>query len=46
MQVGKNIKKLREQKGLMQKEVAAAAGLQPSNYSKIEKGERDISLKH
>ena len=28
----------------MQKEVAAAAGLQASNYSKIEKGERDISI--
>ncbi len=28
----------------MQKEVAAAAGLQPSNYGKIEKGERDISI--
>lgn len=44
MQTGKNIKKIREQKGWMQKEVAAAAGLQPSNYSKIEKGERDISI--
>ena len=44
MNIGKTIKKIREQKELMQKEVAAAAGLQASNYSKIEKGERDISI--
>ena len=42
--LGKNIKKIREQKGLMQKEVASAAGLQASNYSKIESGQRDISV--
>src|SRR5690606_19980077 len=41
---GKNIKKIREQKGLMQKEVAAAAGIHTSNYSKIEKGEREPSI--
>lgn len=28
----------------MQKKVAAAVGLHPSNYCKIEKGERDISI--
>jgi transcriptional regulator with XRE-family HTH domain len=42
--IGKNIKKIREQKGLMQKEVASVAGLQASNYSKIESGQRDISV--
>lgn len=42
--IGKNIKKLREQKGLMQKEVASSADLQASNYSKIESGQRDISV--
>lgn len=44
MQIGKNIKKIREQKGLMQKEVATAAGIHASNYSKIEKGEREPSI--
>lgn len=44
MNTGNTIKKIREKRGLMQKEVAAAAGLQASNYSKIEKGERDISI--
>jgi len=42
--IGKNIKTIRGQKGLMQKEVAFAAGLQASNYSKIESGQRDISV--
>ena len=42
--LGKNIKSIRGQKGLMQKEVALVAGLQASNYSKIESGQRDISV--
>lgn len=42
--IGKNIKKIREEKGLMQKEVAAIANMQASNYSKIENGQRDISV--
>jgi len=42
--IGKNIKKIREQKGLMQKEVASTAEIQASNYSKIESGQRDISV--
>lgn len=42
--VGKNIKKIREQKGLMQKEVASIADMQASNYSKIESGQRDVSV--
>lgn len=44
MNIGKNIKKIREQKGLMQKEVASAAAIHTSNYSKIEKGEREPSI--
>jgi transcriptional regulator with XRE-family HTH domain len=44
MNVGQNIKKIREQKNLMQKEVAAAADIHTSNYSKIEKGEREPSI--
>lgn len=42
--IGKNLKKIREQKGLMQKEVAFIAEMQASNYSKIESGQRDISV--
>lgn len=42
--IGKNIKKIREQRGLMQKEIAAIANMQASNYSKIESGQRDISV--
>lgn len=42
--VGKNIKKIREQRGLMQKEVAYVADMQASNYSKIESGQRDVSV--
>jgi transcriptional regulator with XRE-family HTH domain len=42
--VGKNIKKIREQRGLMQKEVASVADMQASNYSKIESGQRDVSV--
>jgi transcriptional regulator with XRE-family HTH domain len=44
MHIGKNIRKIREQKGLMQKEVASAAAIHTSNYSKIEKGEREPSI--
>ena len=42
--IGSNIKKIRKQKGLMQKEVASTADMQASNYSKIESGQRDISV--
>ncbi len=44
MQLAKNVKKLRENKGLMQKEVANAVGVHPSNYSKMEKGEREFGI--
>ncbi|WP_310557272.1 helix-turn-helix domain-containing protein [Flavobacterium sp.] len=44
MDIGKNIKKIREQKGMMQKEIASIANMQASNYSKIESGQRDISV--
>lgn len=38
MTLAENIKKLREDKNLMQKEVAAEIGLKPAHYNKIEKG--------
>ena len=44
MQLAKNIKKIREERGMMQKEIANAIGVHPSNYSKMEKGEREFSI--
>lgn len=44
MDIGEHIKKFREEKGLLQKQVASAVGVHPSNYSKIEKGEREPSI--
>lgn len=44
MHIGLNIKKIREEKGLMQKEIAAVAGMHPANYNKVEKGEREPSI--
>lgn len=44
MEIAKNIKKLREERRLMQKEVAIAVGVHPSNYSKMEKGERELGI--
>jgi transcriptional regulator with XRE-family HTH domain len=38
MNLADNIKKLREQKGVLQKQVAAEIGLKPAHYNKIEKG--------
>jgi len=44
MSLAENLKAYREQKGLLQKEVANQVGVHPSNYSKMEKGERDVSI--
>ena len=44
MDLAQNLRTLREQKSLLQKEVANAVGVHPSNYSKMEKGERDVSI--
>jgi len=44
MHIGLNIKKIREEKGMMQKEIAAIAGMHPANYNKVEKGEREPSI--
>jgi len=45
MSIGTNIKKLREQKGLLQKQVAEELGIGNSNYSKIENGIREITVR-
>jgi transcriptional regulator with XRE-family HTH domain len=42
--IGKNIKTLRKQRGFLQKQVAEAIKIYPSNYSKIEKGERQPTI--
>ena len=41
MDIGEKIKKIREAKGLSQKEVALAVNMDQSQYSKIEKGKTD-----
>jgi len=45
MSLANNIKKLREDKELRQKEVANALEIGYSNYNKIENGNREISVK-
>ena len=45
MGLADNIKKLREDRGLRQKEVANALDIGYSNYNKIENGNREISVK-
>lgn len=44
MSIGHNIKKIREQKGLQQKQVAIEIGLGISHYNKIENGQREASV--
>lgn len=44
MQTGTKIKRIREEKSLMQKEVSAYLGIGNSNYSKLENGHRDLSV--
>lgn len=44
MDIGLNIKRLREDRGIKQSEIADLIGMHRSNYSKIENGQRDISL--
>lgn len=44
MTIANNLKVLRKQKGLLQKQVAAELDIGYSNYNKLEKGYRDISL--
>jgi len=44
MTIGENIKKIREQKGLLQKVIAAELGLDKSSYSKLEKDLREVKV--
>lgn len=42
--IGKTIKAIREEKGLTQQQVAELVTMHRSNYSKVESGDRDLSI--
>ncbi|MBB4044919.1 transcriptional regulator with XRE-family HTH domain [Bacteroides reticulotermitis] len=42
--IGKNIRKIREEKGYTQQEVADLISMHRSNYSRVETGDRDLSI--
>ncbi len=44
MSIGQNIKKIREEKGLTQQSIAELIAMHRSNYSKIESGQRELSI--
>jgi transcriptional regulator with XRE-family HTH domain len=44
MNIAANIKRIREERGMTQQQIATLIGMHRSNYSKIEKGQRDISV--
>jgi transcriptional regulator with XRE-family HTH domain len=44
MEIGRIIKKIREDKRLMQKEVSSFLNIGNSNYNKLENGKRDLSV--
>jgi transcriptional regulator with XRE-family HTH domain len=44
MDIGENIKNIREQKGMLQKEATSHLNLDKSAYSKLEKGTREIKV--
>mgnify|MGYP005840064327 CR=1 FL=1 len=44
MNIADNIKRIREEKGLLQKQVAGHINVDKSTYSKIEKNLRDITV--
>ena len=45
MSIGKNIRKIRKEKNLLQKQVAIELNIGNSNYNKIENGIREITVK-
>jgi transcriptional regulator with XRE-family HTH domain len=42
--IGKTINKIREEKGLTQQQIAELVHMHRSNYSKVENGERELSV--
>ena len=45
MSIADNVRELREQKGMLQKDVASYLGIDKTIYSKIEKGNRELTVK-
>lgn len=44
MNIAENLKKIREQKGYQQKQVAIEIGIGTTNYNRVEKGQREASI--
>jgi transcriptional regulator with XRE-family HTH domain len=44
MNIGDNIKRIREERGLTQQQIADLVSMHRSNYSKIESGQRELSI--
>jgi len=44
MEVGKNIKNIRKSRGITQQQLADLINMHRSNYSKVETGQREISI--
>lgn len=44
MNIGDNIKRIREDKGMTQQQVADLVNMHRSNYSKVESGQRELSV--
>lgn len=42
--IGKTIKAIREEKGMTQQQIAELVNMHRSNYSKVESGDRDLSI--
>lgn len=42
--IGKSIKRIREEKGLTQQTIAELIAMHRSNYSRVETGDRDLSI--
>lgn len=45
MSIGDNIKRLREEKGMTQQQIADLVNMHRSNYSKVEGGQRELFIK-
>lgn len=44
MNIGENIKRFREEKGMTQQQIAELVNMHRSNYSKVENGQRELSI--
>ncbi len=44
MNIGENIRKIREEKGFTQQQIADLVGMHRSNYSKVETAQRELSI--